>query len=110
MARNGHKYGAVRTEVDGISFASKAEAKRYGELKLLQKAGKIKQLTLQPKYPLVVNGVKVCDYIADFEYLVLGKSWPVVEDVKGMRTTIYRLKKKLMQAIHGIEIREIGRW
>lgn len=109
MRRNGHKFNAKRTEVDGHKFASKAEARRYSELKLLEKAGQIKDLALQPRYSLVVYGEKVCDYVADFEYRVPGRTFAVVEDVKGMRTPIYRLKKKLMRAIHGIEIQEIGR-
>lgn len=101
------KYGAVRTEVDGIVFASKSEARRYSELKLAQAAGEISGLELQVKYPLVVNGVKVADYVCDFRYRERGRGL-VVEDRKGMRTPVYRLKRKLMKAIHGIDIFETG--
>ena len=100
------KYNAVRTVVDGITFASKAEARRYGELKLAQAAGEIYGLALQPKFPLVVNGVKVATYIADFEYFTDGAR-RVIEDVKGVRTPVYRLKKKLTEVLHGVTITEV---
>lgn len=95
------KYGAVPTVVDGVRFASKKEAKRYWELKLL----KVKALVLQPEYELVVNGVLICKYRADFAYD--GETHKIVEDVKGVKTAVYKLKKKLMLAIHGIEIQEV---
>ncbi len=104
----GNKYGAVKTEVDGFVFASRAEARRYGELKMLEDSGEITELALQVPYSLDVNGVHVCDYVADFVYRVSpdpvkGK---VVEDVKGKRTAVYQLKKKLMLAVYGITILE----
>jgi hypothetical protein len=105
MSTTTNKYGARKTEVDGITFDSAKEAKRYGELKLLERAGEIAELELQPKYDLTVKGQKVCTYKADFRYFEHGCE--VVEDVKGMRTPVYRLKKKLMKACHGIEIREV---
>jgi hypothetical protein len=105
------KYRAVPTEVDGVRFASKAEARRYGELSLLVKARKIRQLELQPEFPIVVNGVKVAKYVADFRYQTIPWDYEgietVVEDVKGMKTPVYRLKKKLVEAQYGITIREI---
>jgi len=107
------KYGNVKTVVDNITFASKKEAKRYGELKLMLKAGEIGELELQPQYRLYVNGVLICRYIADFVYIDNAASSKaqdfvrVVEDVKGMKTAAYRLKKKLMKAIYGIEVQEI---
>ena len=111
MRRNGHKFNAVRTEVDGITFASKAEAKRYCELKLSVKAKRIAHLEHQPVFPLIVNGVKVGKYVADFRYVVLPWDYEepvtVVEDVKGMKTPVYRLKKKLVEAQYGITITEI---
>ena len=98
------KYHAVRTTVDGITFASKKEAARFVELRLMERAGEIGQLTLQPVWPLVVNGVKICNYIADFQYRTpVGR---IVEDVKGVKTPVYKLKKKLMLAVYGIEIYE----
>lgn len=99
--------------VDNIRFDSKREAARYKELKLLERAGQIRNLALQVPYDLVVNGQKVGRYVADFRYRRVSppkSDWdyrhPVVEDVKGMKTPVYNLKKKLMKALHGIEILE----
>jgi len=113
------KYG-VRTDkagkeartVDNVLFASMKEAKRYQELKLLQRAYKIYDLELQPRYALPVNGVTVCSYVGDFKYFnslidAAIDANPVIEDVKGVKTPVYRLKKKLMKAIHNIEIQEV---
>lgn len=103
-----HKFRAIPTTVDGIRFPSKREAKRYQELKLLEKAGEITHLELQVPYEIAVNGQKICKYIADFRYYLwdgqTGKQ--TVEDCKGYRTPEYRLKKKLMLACHGIEVLE----
>lgn len=102
------KYSNVKTEVDGVLFDSKAEARRYRELKILLDSGKIVMLTLQPKYHIHVNGVKICDYIADFSYYFAPFSTKlIVEDVKGMKTPMYRMKKKLMKAVFGIDIQEV---
>ncbi len=101
--RNG-KYNARKITIDNVVFDSMAEAKRYKALKLLERAGVITQLILQPKYDLIVNGVKVGFYKADFKYYQAGAL--VVEDVKGMKTPIYNLKKKMVKAIYGIEILE----
>lgn len=101
------KYRAVRTAVDGITFASKAEARRYGELKLLERAGKIHGLEVQPPFDLVVMGRKVGRYVGDFAYYDRATKRHVLEDVKGMRTPVYRLKAKLMQALYGITISEV---
>lgn len=86
-------------------FASKKEARRYNELYLLERAGQITDLKEKTRYPLVVNGVKVCEYEDDFSYRENGVL--VVEDTKGMRTAVYKLKAKLMRAVLGITIREI---
>lgn len=104
MARVASKFHNVRTEVDGLTFDSKREARRWGELRILERAGKISGLARQIPYALTVNGQKVCTYRSDFEYVENGQL--VVEDSKGHRTPEYRLKKKLMQAVHGISIRE----
>jgi len=101
------KYHAVRTEVDGIVFDSKKEAARYQELKLLEFTGEIKQLELQPAFELLVKtGRAVGKYKADFRYLDVHRNKWVVEDVKGMRTPVYRLKKKIVEEVYGIEIVE----
>lgn len=100
-----NKYRAKKTTLDGIQFASKKEADRYWELKILQKQNKIRNLKLQVPYVLYVNNHNICKYIADFVYDdSQGNS--IVEDVKGMPTPAYRLKKKLMKAIYGINISE----
>jgi hypothetical protein len=101
------KYGNVPEWVDGIRFASRAEARRYQELKLLVRAGAISHLKIQPSYKLVVNGVKVATYRADFHYDENGRL--VVEDVKSRptMTPVYRLKKKLLKALYDIDIKEV---
>lgn len=106
-----NKYGAKKTVVDGITFASKAEAIRYAELKLLQRAGLILDLKLQPKFPLVVSGKLVATYIADFSFTDVTTKLSVVEDVKSpaTRTDAYRIKVKLLFALHGVEVTEIQR-
>lgn len=97
------KYRNVPTEVDGITFASKREARRYGELRLQLKAGWIKDLELQPRFHCIVNGLKVCDYVGDFLYTnSAGEN--VVEDVKGIETREFKLKRKLMKACHKIDV------
>lgn len=105
------KYGNVKTTVDGIVFDSMAEAKRYDDLKKLEAAGVISELVLQPRFPLMVNGELVGAYRADFKY-VDQEGRLVVEDVKGgqaTKTEAYRLRKRLMKAVHGIEIEEVSR-
>ena len=109
------KYHAKPTIVDGIRFASKAEARRYSELKMLEKAGEIERLDLQPKFPLVVSGLRVGTYIADFRYYrVLNRNArttitsQVVEDVKGVKTPVYRLKKKIVEALYPVTITEVA--
>jgi hypothetical protein len=102
------KYGAVRTVVDGLTFASKKEARRYSELRLLERAGEIGALTLQPRYPLKVNGKLVCTYVADFEYYPADpQKSKVVEDAKGVRTPAYVIKAKLFEALYGFKISEV---
>ena len=99
-----NKFGNTPTVIDGISFPSKREAARYVDLKLLVKAGEISDLELQPTYAMIVNGRKICSYRADFRYTDHGKQ--IVEDCKGVRTPVYRIKAKLMRACYGIEICE----
>lgn len=102
------KYKNRETQVDGIRFSSRKEANRYCELKLLKAAGEIVDLQIQPRFDMVINGHKVCFYLADFAYRQDGKL--VVEDVKSPATRkipIYRLKNKLMKAVHGIDVVEV---
>ena len=101
------KYRNKPVYVDGKRFDSQMEARRYEQLKLLVRAGDIEDLELQPVFEFTVDDVHIFDYYADFAYTdrVLRK-W-VVEDVKGVRTEVYKLKKKCVEAQHGIEIVEV---
>lgn len=112
VTRRRSKYGAVSCVVDGITFASQREARRYRQLKLLERAHKIEGLELQPRFALTVKGVKIGEYRADFRYHQCGDVVPfavvdVVEDAKGVRTPLYRWKRKHLLAEHGIEVIEV---
>lgn len=109
-ARRHSKYGNRKTVVDNLKFDSAAESRRYLLLKMLQKAKHITGLECQVKYPITVNGQKVCDYSADFRYWDCKRDCEVVEDVKSepTKTPVYRLKKKLMLAVHGVNIVEVA--
>lgn len=102
------KYRAIPTSVDNIVFASKREANRYFELKVLQRAGEISELQVHPRFPLIVRDVKICTYVADFAYRRADGAM-VVEDVKSKPTItpVYRLKKRLMLALNGIIVQEV---
>lgn len=114
-----HKYAAKPVVVDGIRFHSTKESRRYAELRLLEKAGAITELELQPLYRIVVvelwravpdrRLVNCGSYSADFRYRDTTTGALVVEDTKSdaTKTTTYRLKKRLVEAIHGITIREL---
>lgn len=95
-----NKYSAVAV---GDSD-SKKEDRRLTDLKLLAHAGQIAELRHHVSFSIHVNGIHVCDYEADFVYQEAGKQ--VVEDAKGYRTPVYKLKKRLMRAVLGIEIKE----
>ena len=92
--------------MDGIKFDSKHEARRYGELKMLERGKAIKGLQLQVTYPLIVNGILVAKYRADFVYNDISGA-VIVEDAKGFRTPAYKIKKKLMIALYGVKIKEV---
>lgn len=104
------KFNNIKTEVDGDVFDSKKEAKRYGELKLLLKAGHIGFLARQVEFLFNVEGIKVASYFADFCYRDAKTGEFIVEDVKSEVTRklpVYRLKRKLMLSIHKIKIKEV---
>ncbi len=92
--------------VDGIAFDSKREAERWSILKILQLGGEIVGLERQVRVPVVINGIKVCDFICDFRYGDERTGKIVYEDAKGFRTPVYKLKNRLVEAAHGIEILE----
>lgn len=123
MTCRSNKYHSKKIVVDGIKFDSRKEAKRYCELALLEKAGKITDLQRQVKFVLIpaqrepdtigkrggiIKGKlleREVAYYADFVYWQNGVK--IVEDTKGMRTTDYILKRKMMLYFHGIQIKEI---
>lgn len=113
LEKQDSKYHAKKTEVDGITFDSKKEADYYASLKLLEKAGEVSDIELQPRFelqePFVCDGKKErkIEYVADFSFMQNGKR--VVVDVKGMRTQVYKLKRKLFLYKYGdqVEFREV---
>ena len=108
-----NKYNAKKVKIDDFTFDSKAEARRYQELKLLLRNGEIKDLELQPKF-LLTDTIRHYGtthrkmyYIADFKYLENGRL--IVEDVKGMKTDVYNAKIKMFLSKYGdkLEFREV---
>lgn len=114
------KYKSVKVTVDGHVFHSKKEAKRYTELKLLEKAGEIGNLELQPSFklscgdrPILIkssgypNG-RQATYRADFAYWCSKRDKRIIEDSKGYRTDIFKLKKAIVEAMHpAVEVLEV---
>lgn len=121
----GNKYGNRKIAFDGQTFDSKKEMRHYTELLLLEKAGKIKDLQRQVKFPLIpaqrepdIIGPKgghkpgklierEVSYVADFVYTDLQTGQTVVVDTKGFRTKEYTIKRKMMLYFHGIRIKEV---
>jgi hypothetical protein len=107
------KFGNRKTEVDGITFDSVKEARRWKELRLLQQSGEIEGLERQVPFILIPKQKdekgkvieRECKYVADFVYQENGKQ--IVEDTKGVKTKDYIIKRKLMLEKHGIRIREV---
>ena len=105
------KHNNIKTVVDGITFHSKLEARRYSELKLLERCKVISDLRLQVPYVLIPSqkgGIRnelALKYIADFVYYDYELNNTVIEDVKGMATPIYVAKRKMMKQL-GFEITE----
>jgi len=113
------KYNASGLRIDGIFFHSKAEGERYEQLKRLVDSGAIDGLRLQPPFDCTVNNRKICIYKADFQYDIIDDRGSVIrtviEDVKGMITDIYKIKKKLVEACFDVKIleipsKEVGKW
>lgn len=123
--RRSNKYGNNKVVADGQTFASRKEANRYYELKLLEKAGSIKDLATQVKFVLipaqrepdtqgarggVIRGKIIereLSYIADYTYIDVATGLLIVEDAKGFKTKEYKIKKKLMLWVHGIRVVEV---
>ena len=102
-----NKYNAKKIDIDGITFDSKAEGYRYSQLMLLLAAGEISLLELQPKFDFYIDEKKMFTYRADFRYRSGLKE--IVEDVKGMTTPVFNLKKRIIEADYGIEIRMVDK-
>ena len=94
----------VKTTVDNILFHSGAEARRYTQLSIMQRSGVIADLILQPVFNIEINEISICKVILDFKYRVVATGRIVWEDVKGKQTAVSSLKKKLVEAVHGIEV------
>jgi hypothetical protein len=112
------KFGNKKTLCDGVLFDSGDEADRYLELKALEALSEIKDLELQPEFDLFAcelssgRGIRVAGFTADFRYFDCIQNRQRVEDVKSEATrteTAYRLRKKLAEACHGVEIEEVIR-
>lgn len=105
------KYSSAKTDIDGIRFDSKKEAEFYAELKLREKVGEITHLRLQPRYLLQEafrhegKQYREIEYVADFEYIENGIT--VVVDVKGFRTAVYMIKRKLFLYRYGNKVKFI---
>lgn len=99
-----NKYRNKKVQVDMYIFDSIQESRRYKELKLLERAGKIQNLELQPHFLLQdsfrKNGktIRKIEYIADFKYIENGKT--IVEDVKGIQTEVFKIKHKIFEKIY----------
>ena len=95
------KYGAKKTPcAAGHIHDSKMEAARCDVLTAKQDAGEITHLVQQPEFPCVVDGRKVCLYRGDFQYRMADSGLPIVEDVKGVVTADFSIKRKLVEALY----------
>lgn len=101
------KYHNVPTVVGNIRFDSKREANWYLGLLAMEQKGEVATIILQPRYPIIVNGIRVADYHADFAFTETETGRIRVVDVKGFRTRMYRLKKKLVEALYSVVIEEV---
>lgn len=112
--RKRNKYGNRKVAFDGKEFASKKEAERYRVLKSMAELGVISDLRLQQKFVLIpaqrIEGKLIereCSYYADFCYVDNDTGRTIVEDAKGFRTDVYKIKRKLMLWKYGIQIKEV---
>jgi hypothetical protein len=106
------KYHNRRVSLDGYTFDSAAEARRYQELRLMEAAGELRDIEVHPRFRVEVMGCDgkahhICDYVSDFRYWDCRGHRFVVEDVKGVRTQAYILKRKLVEALYGWTITEV---
>lgn len=104
MTKGKNKYNAQKTEYNGVIYDSKAEARRAQELDILLASGYISDLKRQEKLDFFVNNKKMFTYIPDFTYFDNTKQIHVYEDVKGVQTPVFRIKKKCIEAYYNIKI------
>lgn len=104
--KNKSKYRNQKVTYNGFEYDSKKEAKRAADLDLLIKAGEVESWERQPSFDFVLNGQKICTYIADFR-VTYPDGAVEIEDVKGVKTAVYRIKKKMMKAFYGIDVKEL---
>ena len=90
---------AKGVRIDGFWFGSGAEARRYQELRLMEAGGLISNLVVHPPFPIYVGGDEICTYVADFKYKKPNGN-TVIEDVKGFPTEVFKLKRKLFEALY----------
>lgn len=108
-----HKFHASPIVVDGIRFSSTREAHRYRELRVLEAAGQIRDVELQPVFnlharnPVTGSVMKIGQYRGDFGYITVATGASVIEDVKGVRLALYLWKKKHVKAEYGIDVCEV---
>ena len=108
-SKNKFRAEPVRDVTGKQTYASKREAKRAGELRLMVKAGLITELKEQPRFPfhdVVYDSGRICTYVADFEYKDQDGE-RIIEDAKGMLTPVYKIKKALMWVYYKIEVIEV---
>jgi len=116
--RKGNKYNAKKTTIGKITFDSGREAARYLALVEMEKAGEINHLQIQPRFRITIGGIPIMmrskrypngrqlTYVSDFTYLDVQNQEKVIEDVKGQRTDVYKIKLALMQAM-GYRVKEV---
>lgn len=102
--KKNNKYRNTPVVVDGVRFQSKREAEYYAELKLREKAGEVYEVEMQRPFAIVINGQLVCTYKSDFHFYDAIAERRRVVDTKGYATPEFKLKKKLMKAVLGLEI------
>lgn len=102
--KKGRIRGAQKINTPDGKFDSKAEYERWCELKLLQLGGKIFNLRRQVAYPIEINGIHVCVWIADYVYTDFQTGKEVAEDLKGISTDVFKLKRKMVEAYYGFKI------
>lgn len=104
------KYRNIQTEYNGIKYMSKKEADYAAQLDWQRKAKnpseRVVDVEVQVPFQIILNGIKICKYLADFRVKYADGREEIV-DVKGVRTDVYRLKKKLVEAQFGIKIIEV---